>query len=434
MDQLCPPKSVDPLTMLPRELAETILEYISFRQRMSACLVSKGWAQFIRASPNLWRHLDLSGARRKVRTAFVSRAINTAQKKLKAATLNHLYDFDKTLCALAKHCQLEELTLLECGQQGKSLTTDLAAANNLRALEISQHSPLTSHELGPLLAALSDRLETFECTLASRQPPTRYFAVCPKLRSLSLTFEDGLDHRHLFQNIAGFFPTLESLRVFQSQSSNFVSAKSLQECKKLKHLVFHIGEAHQGLLLPPTLTTLDLGSCASLPTDCELPLLQELSLKRDKLDAIEDLLSGAPNNGTFSFARESHMVPPSSLRALSILESACISTDLAQLLQHPRLKALEALSFPRCVGLDDEGADIIASAKLVKLRTVDLTAADVTGIGVKALVQGLSLETLVLNDCRNVSPDAVEWARSKGVTVKYRMNSGNTKGGRKVRY
>lgn len=76
MTKLCPPKSVDPMTMLPRELAEIILEHLTFRQRMNACLVSKQWAKFIRSCPDLWRHLDLSNSRKKVKNAFISRAVS----------------------------------------------------------------------------------------------------------------------------------------------------------------------------------------------------------------------------------------------------------------------------------------------------------------------------------------------------------------------
>ena len=89
MTELSPPRSVDPLTVLPRELAEQILGYLNFRQLIKTSLVSKEWAQFIRRTPNLWGHLDLTLARRKVKNAFVSRAINTGRSKLKTATLNH---------------------------------------------------------------------------------------------------------------------------------------------------------------------------------------------------------------------------------------------------------------------------------------------------------------------------------------------------------
>jgi F-box/TPR repeat protein Pof3 len=107
---VAPPKAVDPLLMLPRELAESILLYLTFPQRINACRVSKGWAQFIRSVPTLWSHLDLSGAKKKVRPAFVSRAINVGREKITRATLSQMYDSDKALRAIFKYCPIEELT------------------------------------------------------------------------------------------------------------------------------------------------------------------------------------------------------------------------------------------------------------------------------------------------------------------------------------
>ncbi|KAI7364375.1 hypothetical protein KC354_g5733 [Hortaea werneckii] len=95
--QLAPPTSIDPLTVLPRELAELILGYLSFQQRIAISRVSKQWMDFVRSSPNLWQHLDLSNPKRKVKTAFISKAINTARQKLTSATLSSLHDFDKVL-------------------------------------------------------------------------------------------------------------------------------------------------------------------------------------------------------------------------------------------------------------------------------------------------------------------------------------------------
>ena len=136
MDKLSPPKSVDPLTVLPPELAEIVLEYLSFRQRVNACMVTKQWARFIQSIPNLWTHLNLTGARKKVSNKFVSKAINVAENKLTAATLNNLYDFDRALKALIRTCPLEELTLLKCGLQGQPLTDELSQAKCLKRLTL----------------------------------------------------------------------------------------------------------------------------------------------------------------------------------------------------------------------------------------------------------------------------------------------------------
>lgn len=439
MGQLCPPKSVDPLTVLPRELAETVLEYLSFRQRMNACLVSKRWTQFIRSTPNLWRHLDLSGARRKVRTAFISRVINIARARLRNVTLSNLYDFDKTLNAIAKHCPIEELTLLECGLQSHNLTSLLAPAKTLRSLKITEGSPLNSHELLALLVSLSDRLEVLDCWMIGRQSPGEYHAPCPKLTSLSLTFGDNCVHSAFLDQLSDHFPALQTLILRQNNRARLVPGMiDFSGCKRLRRLSFCMGSrVLQQLRFPPGLTALELECWSPLSEPAsDLPVLEELAVKGpSSLRAVEYLLDTPTRSITSAdVGRDLEASPRSQLRKLSTLESSYADrTDIANLLSHPRMKGIETLSFARTVGIDDDVVAGLASSKLERLREVDLTGTDLSGVGVKCLVSMLNLSSLVLNDCRNVSPDAVEWARSKGVAVQHRM-SNNLAGGRKVRY
>ena len=70
---------------------------------------------------------------------------------------------------------------------------------------------------------------------------------------------------------------------------------------------------------------------------------------------------------------------------------------------------------------------------LSKLKFLDLSETDITGVGVKQALQGKGLQQLVVNDCRFIGSDAIEWARSQGIRVQYRM-SDNIAGGRKIRY
>lgn len=433
MDQLCPPKSVDPMTVLPRELAETILDYLSFRQRMNACLVSRQWAHFLRSVPNLWHHLDLSGARRKVRTAFISRVINIARARLKVATLSNLYDFDKTLSALVKHCPLEELTLLECGLQSHNLTAILAPAKSLRSLHVARGSLLNSHELQPLIAVLADRLETLECWLGGLRSPGAYHVLCPQLKSLSVTFDNPLNHDAFFGKIAERFPALETLIVRQEgKSVGFISPISLRDCHKLRHLEFRMKvDIRTQLQLPPSLNTLwlDCRHSSGIPV-MNLPMLDELSIEgRQAFEDIENLL-----NKPAGSEQEASTTQPSHLRKVSIRAGYCAeSSEMIRLVSHPRFKHIGFLELACCTGIKDQEIAVIASAKLEKLETLDLSSAELTGVGVKTLVSSLNINTLILNNCAKVSPDAVEWARSKGVTVKHRM-SVPSEGGRKVRY
>lgn len=439
MDQLCPPKSVDPLTVLPRELAETVLEHLSFRQRMNACLVSKGWTHFIRSIPNLWSHLDLSDAKRKVRTAFISRAVNTARTRLKVATLNNLFDFDKTLMALIKHCQLEELTLLGCGYQGVNLTETLREVQTLRCFRITEGTVFSAAELAYVMTAQSERLEVLDCWVSGNLGALTAPLHLPKLKSLSLFFRKNSDPNRFLAAIPSGCPALHSLTIHQDNDILSRSAiLDLQNCPGLRYLDFHI-ETHNlqhQLRVPLGLTTLKLDRdlTRQIP-QYELPRLEDLSFHAfgRSLHQIERLLdtTSAVDPST---AQDDAQNQPSGLHTLFATQAVCSGIDDAhRLLSHLRLGSLRTLGLPCCSGMDDSVAAVIAASKLKKLRYLDLTQAELTGVGVKVLVKSLSLETLVLNDCAKVSPDAVEWARAKGVTVRYRM-SGEPSGARKLRF
>ena len=70
---------------------------------------------------------------------------------------------------------------------------------------------------------------------------------------------------------------------------------------------------------------------------------------------------------------------------------------------------------------------------LPKLQSLDLSETEITGIAVKRAVQDGHLKELIINNCRNIGLDAVQWAREQGVRVQYRMSDGSV-GGRKVRH
>jgi F-box/TPR repeat protein Pof3 len=236
LDKLSPPKSVDPLTVLPRELAEMVLEYLTFRQRINACLVTKQWAQFIRSSPNLWTHLDLIGARKKVPNRFISRAINVARTKLTAARLNNLYDFEKTIRALVKACPLEELTFMKCGLQGQHLTDALANAKHLKSFSLGRDSELQPYQLQHLLTAVSERIESFHCNISRGGVATIDGATCKNLKMLSLSFPNPAGLTSLLANVSTCLPNLQHLTLRQTETNSSFRTGMHMDLDKCGHL------------------------------------------------------------------------------------------------------------------------------------------------------------------------------------------------------
>lgn len=301
MNILSPPKSVDPLTVLPRELAETILEYLSFKQRMNACFVSKSWTQFIRSCPDLWRHLDLTHARGKVKSAFISRAINVGRQRLRQVTLANLWDFDKALAALIKHCPIECMTLLGTSLQGKSVNTIIKDAKQLNKLTLGPDMLLSLKEIGSIMTALSDRLEEFDCRrIAPRYDQARAceYPMFPKLRLLSVNVRDAssITFRRFTTIATQRAAALDFLSMQLSHGHIATTSTMLFPCAHMHLTTLDItvpGMRASQMQLPPSLIRLRVRSAHRLsndfwmqpspsglePTIFHLPKLEELHLE-----------------------------------------------------------------------------------------------------------------------------------------------------------
>jgi F-box/TPR repeat protein Pof3 len=446
MTELSPPKSVDPLTVLPRELAEQILNYLNFKQLMNTCLVSKEWAQFIRRTPNLWRHLDLTLAKRKVKNAFVSRAINVGRSKLKVVTLRNLFDFDKALDALTKHCPLEEITLRDTGVHTESVVGLLKRLKNLRSLRIGNGTKLSCKGISAVLGDAAATLETLYLEDVAAQAGF-YGSPFPdvafsKMQELDLAWSvqwptpgAGL------QATLGNMPNLRSLKLHHLHASlpsmTFQRKLDLSQHKHLSRLdlVWHFQKANE-LALPPSLTYFALGTWRPKhamffdnldphePLQWSFPSLVELHIciREIKLDSVEHALR--PPTST-------HDGTPSLLHTLAITTGDLPGSQVNDVLSHPRLKEVKHLTLKSCHGLDDDHMSSVASC-LPLLQSLDVSGTDVTGAGIKEVINN-GLKKLVVNDCRYLGLDAVHWARNQGVKVEYRSTDSMT-GGKKLRF
>lgn len=458
LSQLAPPKSVDPLTMLPRELAEMMLEYLTFQQRMNACLVSNQWALFIRSAPSLWQHLDLSAAKRKVRSSFVSRAINIGREKLTTATLSMLQDFDKALAALIRNCPLQELSLLETGLQSRNLVEALECAKDLKTLRLSQVPGIGPTALAQLLKTSSLRLEALECTLVKSERFGGVQTLCDNLKILNVSVINSRATRALaptvFASLAKFTPNLHSLtlRNLEHVPLSPNTAVDLSRMEHLKCLDIELPlSAAYNLRLPPFLTSLRLvpmsrtanfflgnvnfgyNIAGQSATNFRLPHLQDLTtdIAAIHISQLRHLLTNESEDDVSSDSHD-QSVTPSNLQRLSVQSSMVTVDDLNALFVHPRLRGLSQLTLQPEGSCDDSHVHVIAE-KLPEVHTINLSGTEITGVGVKDLVDRGQVRHLVLNDCRLLGRDAVDWARAQGVRVDYRMGGGaNT--GKKVRY
>jgi len=447
MTELSPPKSVDPLTVLPRELAEQILTYLNFKQLMNTCLVSKEWAQFIRRTPNLWRHLDLTLAKRKVKNAFVSRAINVGRSKLKVVTLRNLFDFDKAFASLTKVCPLEEINLRDTGVHTDNIVDLLKQLKNLRSLRIGNGTKLSCKGISAILRDAAATLETLYIEDLAAQAGF-YGSPFPdvafsNMQELDLAWSvqwpsPGSGLQATMENM----PNLRSLKLHhlhaQLPSLTFQRKLDLSQHKHLSRLdlVWHLQKANE-VALPSSLTHFALGTWRPKhamffdnldpqePLQWSLPHLEELRIcvQEIKLHSVEHALRPPiiTSDGT----------TPSLLHTVSITSGDLQGVPVKDFLSHPRLKEVKHLTLKSCHGLDDGHMSSVAIC-LPLLQSLDVSGTDVTGAGIKDVIKN-GLKKLVVNDCRYLGLDAVHWARSQGVKVEYRSTDTMT-GGKKLRF
>ncbi|CAK3844359.1 Stress-induced-phospho 1 [Lecanosticta acicola] len=439
--QIAPNNSVDPLTVLPRELANTVLEYLSFRQRIAICRVSKGWRHFIRSEPSLWSHLDLSAAKSKVGTKFVSTVMNTARGKLKVATLNRLYDFDKVLAAVVP--RIESLTLTGTGLQGENLVRALRKTSSLRELRILQGTDISPHTLRELIP-LQPNLEVLHCTTLKHVSfDDTWNLELPNLLSLNLTAKTMLGLEVCFQKLSGHASKLEDLTFWEQDGGNAFTRNvdvDLRSFPNLKRLLLRspLRDVDQ-IQLPPNLTSLTLqrsrlGSTSGLhfitntaPNVLNeffifnLPALEELSLHMPGL-----LLSDITQQWSVT-KRPNHEAPKlSKLKSLSMYQPQCGTLSVP-----PRLAELDRLSLLDCYSLNDEYVETILH-EFKNLRYLDVSGSSITGVGVRDIVKAGHIQELVVCDCQKLGRDAVDWARSQGLKVEYRIN--NIDSGKRLKF
>lgn len=290
---MAPPKSVDPLTVLPRELAEQVLEFLSFKQLINSCRVSKQWMQFIRSAPNLWWHLDLTRTRKKTKTAFISRAINVGRAKITKVTLNKLFDCDKALAQLIRNCTIEEVTLLETGLRSDGLAATLACAHSLKSLHIGAGTELTMKTMPQITQQACRTLEILRCDDLNPRTGPLYMVIhppfaCPKLKDLDLSWSNTWSGLNGLLSTIASLPDLERLRLCQRGNVDYAgpSVLDLSDHRDLQHLDLRLNfGTNDFLILPTSLKYLALRS--QRPNNSSwiqnnfnafLPVLEELHL------------------------------------------------------------------------------------------------------------------------------------------------------------
>ena len=375
----------------------------------------------------MFRHLDLSVARKPISLSCIQLNVRRAKGQTSHITFNRTsstLDPSKTFGYVLRACKKLEFLHIKDSIFNQCLLGLLPSAQTLNTLVIT--SDITYDCTSQLLENCPTlaHVEFHSITLKSITGRPLYMTfegdrVLSSLRVLllkrSYTHHDNLAVSSM-DRLLNRAPNLAELTV---RNLNHVGSNDFRMLLKLRKLHFNCLDIGSTLLLPLSLRDLEIGlSRINGPGDEEppephyFPHLTHLTLCLSShgrwlpapwLDWLSDSLGSLQSlrisdweksfNGPLVVGRFERLGPFESLTNLSLDSCSLDDDDLLEITT-------------RCPNLVD----------------LDLSNNDrITGVGLKELVNGLSktIRSVYLVNCEAVSGDAVDWARNRGVRVRY---------------
>ncbi|KAI8068038.1 hypothetical protein BC940DRAFT_300181 [Gongronella butleri] len=409
----------DPITLFPTEVLAQIFNYLPFHRKLACMLVSKNWRAFLVAWPAMWANLDLiTGATRR------NANLKTLQRYLLHTNGQHVRKVSFTgnadiFSLLRQHncTKLTQINLLDSTLSPDQWTDSFPA--------IGSH--LTHLQLNSLFCS-----ENY-CDVVSR-----VLDACPQLTHLFYTFSMQSPRRE-DETIRGAPHALQQLYLTVCDGHCHLPPSALESlaarCPDLTHLYTSFLDHHLLLSLFPKLRVLDLHlkqdvlarddwfntKIMAAPTTGleELGTTQAASEENMLRFVDQDLMPHIASLHTLrlelvAVGRPTRldMMPPSSI--LHTLELRTVGHDEQSLLHlislYPRLTNVK---FTHMSEVNDNVAH--ALAELPNLTHLDLSMTSITGAGLRPFVEkrAATLVALIANDCRLISPDAVQFVRDR---------------------
>ncbi|KAF1937640.1 hypothetical protein EJ02DRAFT_411903 [Clathrospora elynae] len=448
--KLSPAQAIDPFTVLPIELAEMVLEYISFRHMVNCMRVSRGWRDYLSQRPKLWLHLDLSGARKPVPRSFVNMAFKRSESRMTRVTVHRFEHMDmlKNLAKAAKH--LTELEFISVPHTMSSTLVDIVKSGpSLRKFVV--HPEIT---LNTATTIVSNR-PGFEQVTLNGVKFSNYQAVWqgpfPDMKTFTMQLVDSMSAYQIsLTDLLSQAPSLESITLSNLSNLNEPMGwpEDLAQLPPLTSIVLKRVFCTFIPVLPPTLQKLVIehngmrlldGIKASLlrarvPELTHLTLSGFSALSADRLD---EFLDSCVVEGSVLELRDAKPLKYLTIRGL--LRNGDGDTGLFKgpgslLGRSPRIltRALETLDIATMPCNDDEIEHLLTYE--TGLTSIDLSCTNITGASLKMLADKLpTLKTIKADNCPKINGrDAIHYAERKGISVSCQM--GEQKGSRRIRY
>ncbi|KAK7186937.1 hypothetical protein DPSP01_011613 [Paraphaeosphaeria sporulosa] len=446
---LSPPKAIDPFTILPVELVEMVIGYLSFKNMINCLRVSRGWKEYLTNRPKLWANIDLSSATKSVSRSFLANAVRYSRGTLHTLTVHRVQHTDM-LRNIATACEnLHALTILSFPYKISETFIGMAqSAQNLKRISI-----YTEVSVDTMIQILRKRpaLELVDlkdlCAAFGSAPMVWKGGPYNGLQTLAL--QCNASPVTLSDNFVSTFIQ----KAFDLRSLTCVNIKVQRDgifgtfklhATRLTSLT--LKKFHGHVTIPSTLERLvyDPSYPAFIAEPSCSRSLTHLTLGDDvNLRRLSDFLDYSGNPGDETRLPIENAKPLQHLSLAGTIErdsvdnstpsSTIVSTFLST---SPRIltRALTSLELPGQPLTDDDIDPIIESTSLT---TINISNTNVSGYGIKKLVDGVpTLRHINADHCRNLSSrDVIEYAKKRGVHVSYTMaEPSNGAKGRKVRY
>ncbi|KAI9810245.1 MAG: hypothetical protein M1827_006379 [Pycnora praestabilis] len=372
-----PSKTIDPLLILPLELAEVVFKQLDFNN-----VVSKG--------------------------------------SLTHARFNRLAVADTDIIKYAARCKGLIHLEVRNGFSGQSIIDAAPLAASLTTLYLAETSEVTLDAVTVLLRECRKLVRADFGSLFSSGAVATWPKDMFQLRRLRLVGGKTQRLGSVALNLPDLFakaPNLQELCLnnwkrhsgFTRAPFHDLSNLHLLDLDKFQMIVFP--------KLPPHLHSLNLSCNYELNLTCDPSRDNLLKLNLESLVALRfDDINNADGSALYTLLHST----TANLKKLAFNCSG--STD------HSLVEALTNLGkLDHVIDLELRDSDItdhqlqVLAKRIHHLKRLDISNTQITGVGVKALVtnQKGKIECLVLNNCQGISEDAVTWARSMGVMVQY---------------
>ncbi|KAH8687214.1 hypothetical protein BGZ60DRAFT_521877 [Tricladium varicosporioides] len=417
---LDPGKTLDPLEFLPLELAQMVCQHLAMRDKVVCLAVSRSWKRLLESSHKLWTTLDTTTASKPISQNSLRAYVRRSNYTLERALITQKARLDtQKISYLTKHCKkLRHIDILGHGVIGDSLTTSVQLAKSLEIINVSKNCFITVSAIRDILKACKATLieASFLRVKGNRTQWSVGWPRLDKLRALSLRADEQLLLD--IAELVGATPNLRSVTLNNWKLP--VIPSGLEAWAHLEYL--DLGDSQMLLLprLPPNLKHLILKDNPHLDLRVPRDHNEEVVNKLPFLETLD--LSGTAFTGEGIKRLTQESIKLKNLQALS-LGMRIVGTTGSVTEEYPSADSVTALSLRNLLMWEKRLLEVVSLYP--NLTRLDVSGTKITGVAVKEFVKR-GIKWLKLTDCREISTDAVEWARGQGVEVEYLFPSQTT--------